>query len=528
MAPRLQPGAIVAAAVMVALPSTEREREVPRSAEPRAAHRRLYLVVFSVGVSTLGAEIAAARLLAPFFGASTIVWANTIATVLVALSIGYWLGGSIADRRPHVEDLCRWVLIGACLVALVPLVAQPFLSTSVEAFDDIDVGAALGSLVGVLVLVAVPILVLGAVAPWAIRLRVDSVEDAGRTAGRLYALSTVGSLVGTFAAALVLIPLLGTQRTFIAFALLLAISAASALAPRYALVPAAIAALLLIPPGTTKDLADGRVVAERETEYQYARVVELDDGERRLELNEGQAYHSVYRPRSVLTDNVWDGYLSMPFAVLGRAPRSVAILGNGAGTTVRAYGRYFPATAIDGVEIDPELTELGRRYFGLRDRPGLRLIDDDARPFLRRTDRRYEAIFVDAYRQPYIPFYLTTREVFRLVRARLAPGGTVIVNGGLRDHRREHPDRRRRPRADRPADPRRGAHAARGAAAAVRRDGCRPRPRRARRPRLHRRPRAGRVAHRPLDRQLRGGRERRLTRRLCSSVAWSPTSPRSS
>jgi spermidine synthase len=420
---------------MVALPSTEREREAPRPAEPpRAAHRRLYLVVFSVGVSTLGAEIAAARLLAPFFGASTIVWANTIATVLVALSVGYWIGGSIADRRPHVEDLCRWVLVGACLVALVPIVAQPFLSVSVEAFDDINVGAALGSLVGVLVLVAVPILVLGAVAPWAIRLRVDSVEDAGRTAGRLYALSTVGSLIGTFAAALVLIPLLGTQRTFITFALLLAVSAASALTPRYALVPAAIAALLLIPPGTTKDLADGRVVAERETEYQYARVVELDDGERRLELNEGQAYHSVYRPRSVLTDNVWDGYLSMPFAVLGRPPRSVAILGNGAGTTARAYGRYFPATAIDGVEIDPELTELGRRYFGLRDRPGLRLIDDDARPFLRRTNRRYEAIFVDAYRQPYIPFYLTTREFFRLVRARLAPGGAVIVNAG-------HPER---------------------------------------------------------------------------------------
>src|SRR3712207_3817954 len=194
---------------------------------------RLYLVVFCVGVSTLGAEIAAARLLAPFFGDSTIVWANTIATVLVALSIGYWLGGTIADRRPRVEDLCRWVLVGACLVALVPLVAQPFLSTSVEAFDDLDVGAAIGSLVGVLV--------LGAVAPWAIRLRVGSVEDAGRTAGRLYALSTVGSLFGTFAAALVLIPLLGTQRTFIVFALLLAVSAASALAPRYALVPAAIA-----------------------------------------------------------------------------------------------------------------------------------------------------------------------------------------------------------------------------------------------------------------------------------------------
>ena len=144
---------------------------------------RLYLVVFCVGVSTLGAEIAAARLLAPFFGASTIVWANTIATVLVALSIGYWVGGSIADRRPTIQALCRWVLVGAAMVAVVPLVAQPFLEVSVEAFDEIQVGAAVGSLIGVLALVAVPVLVLGAVAPWAIRLRVASVEDSGRTAG---------------------------------------------------------------------------------------------------------------------------------------------------------------------------------------------------------------------------------------------------------------------------------------------------------------------------------------------------------
>ena len=236
---------------------------------------RLYLVVFCVGVSTLGAEIAAARLLAPFFGASTIVWANTIATVLVALSIGYWVGGSIADRRPTIQALCRWVLVGAAMVALVPLVAQPFLEVSVEAFDEIEVGAAVGSLIGVLALVAVPVLVLGAVAPWAIRLRVASVEDSGRTAGRLYALSTVGSLIGTFAAALLLIPLLGTQRTFIVFALLLAVAAASALPPRYLLAPAAIAAMLLLPPGVTKDVADARILGERETEYQYARVIEL-------------------------------------------------------------------------------------------------------------------------------------------------------------------------------------------------------------------------------------------------------------
>jgi len=396
----------------------------------RTDMRLLRVLVFTVGAATLGAEIAAARLMAPFFGASTIVWANTIATVLVALSIGYWLGGRLADKRPHLDRLARWVLVASVILACVPFVADPFLDLSVSAFDNIDVGAALGSLVGVLALVAVPVLMLGVTSPWAIRLSVDRVEDAGRAAGSLYALSTVGSLLGTFLAALVFVPLVGTQRTFLLFAAAVGLAAALALPRRHLLVPVAIGALLLVPAGTTKPADGVRVLEERETPDQYARVIELPDGERRLELNEGQAFHSVWRSDSVLTDNVWDGYLSAPVSVLGRPPRSLAILGNGAGTTVRAYGEFFPDTRIDGVEIDGELTELGRRWFGLRDRPGLRLHTEDARPFLRRAEERWEAIMVDAYRQPYIPFYLTTREFFRLTRDRLEPGGVVIVNAG--------------------------------------------------------------------------------------------------
>ncbi len=392
--------------------------------------RLLRVLVFVVGVSTLGAEIAAARLMAPFFGASTIVWANTIGTVLVALSVGYWLGGRLADKRPELHRLGAWVLGSSILLAFVPLVARPFLEISVEAFDNINVGATIGSLVGVLALVAVPVLLLGAVSPWAIRLSVDTVEDAGRTAGSLYALSTIGSLLGTFLSALVLIPLIGTQRTFIGMALCVALVAALTLPRKHLLVPAGIALLLFIPTGTTKAAEGARILEERETADQYVRVIEREDGERRLELNEGVAFHSVWRADTVLTDNVWDGYLSTPFTVLGRPPKSVAILGNGAGTTVRAYGKYFPETEIDGVEIDGELTEVGRRWFGLKDRPGLRLHTDDARPFLRRSERKFEVIMVDAYRQPYIPFYLTTKEFFDLVKDRLTPGGVAIVNAG--------------------------------------------------------------------------------------------------
>ena len=389
------------------------------------------LLVFVVGVSTLGAEIAAARLMAPFFGASTIVWANTIAIVLVALSIGYWLGGRLAGRYPTMRALCTVVLVAALLLGLVPFIADPFLSLSVDAFDDVSIGAFAGSLFGVLVLIAVPLLMLGTVAPWAIRLKVQRVEDSGEVAGRLYAISTVGSLLGTFLAALLLIPLVGTQRTFLTFAAMVAIVAAVGVGRRGAVAPLVLLAALALPVGVVKDTdGDGRVIHEADTEMQYARVVEYPDGERHLELNEGQAVHSIYRPDSVLTGDVWDGYLVAPRAVREDVPGSIAILGNGAGTTARAYEHYFPQTRVDAVEIDGELFEIGKRFFGLRERPELREYAEDARPFLRRSNGGYDAVFVDAYRQPYIPFYLATREFFELARDRLSDTGVLVLNVG--------------------------------------------------------------------------------------------------
>src|SRR5687767_3817395 len=145
--------------------------------------RYLQILVFVVGSASLGAEIAAARLMAPYFGASTIVWANTIGVVLVALSIGYWYGGKVADRDPTLDGLLRIVLLGAGLLAAVPFVADPFLDVAVDALDEISAGAFAGSLIAVLALVAVPVLVLGMVAPYAIRLAVERVEEAGQIAG---------------------------------------------------------------------------------------------------------------------------------------------------------------------------------------------------------------------------------------------------------------------------------------------------------------------------------------------------------
>jgi spermidine synthase len=242
--------------------------------------------------------------------------------------------------------------------------------------------------------------------------------------------------VGTLLSALLLIPAVGTRRTFLVFALAIALVAVSGLRPlrRWALAPALIALLIALPVGTLKAQTDqGRVIYETETAYQYARVIQRSDGSRLLELNEGQADHSLYEPHTVLTGDYWDGMLVDPFAALRAPPRRIAILGNAAGTTARAYGHFFPRTRVDGVELDPELTKIGRRFFGLHN-PRLSMHHEDARPWLERTSGRYDVIVVDAYRQPYIPFYLTTREFFGLCRDRLAPGGVVVVNVGHPEH----------------------------------------------------------------------------------------------
>jgi len=392
-------------------------------------NRYLYGLVFVVGTGSLGAEIAVARLMAPFFGASTIVWANTIGVVLVALSIGYWYGGRLADRNPSIEGLAKMVLAASVLLAIVPFVAQPFLDISVEALDSISAGAFLGSLVAVLALVAVPVMLLGAASPYALRLAVPDVEHAGRVSGRLYAISTAGSLAGTMTSSLLLIPFVGTQRTFLIFALVIATGAVVGLGLRYAPVPALLAVALALPVGIVKGSDDGTVIYEDETESQYVQVIEEPDGDRLLELNEGQAIHSMLRPGSYLTGRYWDGLIVLPFAALNGPPERVAILGNAAGTAARMYGHYFPEARVDGVEIDGELTEIGERFFDLHG-PDLHTYTADARPWLRQSDGDYDVIVVDAYRQPYIPFYLATEEFFEEVRDKLAPGGTVVVNIG--------------------------------------------------------------------------------------------------
>jgi spermidine synthase len=204
----------------------------------------------------------------------------------------------------------------------------------------------------------------------------------------------------------------------------LALSGATLLGPRWLLVAAAAGALALLPPGAVKD-ADG-VIHEEESPYQFVQVRE-EDGVRRLYLNEGVAVHSVWREGTVLTGGIWDTFLAVPL-LLPREPERLAVLGNAGGTVARAFAEHWPGVTIDGVEIDPAVTDVGYELLGMGDNPRLETHDVDARPFLRRTEERFDLVYVDAYHQPYVPFYLATEEFFELVRSRLRPGGLVALN----------------------------------------------------------------------------------------------------
>lgn len=386
---------------------------------------RLGIVVFMGGAGTLATEIAASRLLAPFFGSSTVVWANIIGLILIYLSVGYWIGGKVADRWPNPRVLGGLILVAAAAIAILPFISRPILEFALRGLDSLSAGAVVGSFFAALALFAIPITLLGMVAPFAIRLAISDISTAGSTAGRLYALSTVGSILGTFVSAIILIPLIGTQRTMLLAAALLALSGALLLGVRWQAVTISLAALLAIPLGTVK--ASEGLIYETESSQQYIQVVERDSGARSLRLNEGVAAHSVWREDTVLTGGVWDMFLVLP-PLLDRPPETMLVIGNSGGTVARAFGTFYPDIQIDGVEIDEKVTEVGRRFLGLGDNPNLEVITADGRPYLRLTDKRYDIIVVDAYKQPYIPFYLATREFFELTRERLTPNGVLALN----------------------------------------------------------------------------------------------------
>lgn len=394
--------------------------------------RYLFLTVFVSGLVTLAVELSASRLIEPYFGTSNLIWATLIGLILLYLSAGYTLGGRWADRSPHADVLYRLIAWAAFLIGLVPFIAHPVLSLAVAGFADFDAALLAGSFIAALILFSAPITLLGCVSPFAIRLAVDDVSHAGRVAGRIYALSTIGSFFGAFLPVLVLIPAIGTRNTFVTLSLALMAIGLIGLgrrALRFAWMPAIILALAIFIQPDIKSTAG--TIFQTESAYNYIQVVKRGDASYLL-LNEGQGIHSVYNPDRIETNGTWDFFTLAPyFNVPPAAERlqRVAILGLAAGTIARQYAAVYGPVPIDGVEIDPRIVDVGRDYFGLNV-PSLNVLIADGRFALRRSPYRYDVIAIDAYRLPYIPWHMTTVEFFQQVRDHVSDRGVVVINVG--------------------------------------------------------------------------------------------------
>jgi spermidine synthase len=399
--------------------------------------RRLLLpLVFASGMASLGVEFGASRLLAPYFGTSLYVWGVLIGLILIYLSAGYVIGGRLADRFPRDDYLFQITAWAGLWIGLIPLVSYPILLASQQGFKDLSVGLVAGTLLAVVLLFAVPVILLGCVSPFAIRLLLKNVETGGNTAGRVYALSTAGSILGTFLPVFWFIPTYGTRPTLEGFGLALVLISIAGLWPRrkaFALFALAVILAWIFLPSGIKPPQVGKLLYEKESAYHYIQVVQVDT-KTELILNEGQAVHSIYDSQSLVTGGPWDYFLIAdsfrPAQTTEPAPKDVAILGLAGGTAARQYTAAFGSGVnITGVEIDPEILNVAKKYFHL-DEPNVHPVVEDARYWLDTHAGQYDVVVVDAYRQPYIPFHLTTREFFSEVRGHLRPGGVTVVNAG--------------------------------------------------------------------------------------------------
>src|SRR5881409_3001363 len=398
----------------------------------------LLTLVFISGMAPLGVEFGASRLLAPYFGTSLYVWGVLIGLVLIYLSAGYVIGGRLADRHPRDEVLYQITAWAGLWIGIIPLVSYPILLLSQQGFKDLSVGLVAGTLLAVVLLFAAPVVLLGCVSPFAIRLLLRNVETGGNTAGRVYALSTAGSILGTFLPVFWFIPSYGTRPTLEGFGLVLVAVSVAGLWPWprrrvYAAFAAAVILAWIFLPSGIKPPQVGQLLYEKESAYGYIQVVR-EGTKTELFLNEREAVHSIYDTQSLLTGGPWDYMLiADSFRPAGKSevkPARVAILGLAGGTAARQYtAAYGTSVQITGVEIDPDILSVAHRYFHL-DEPNVHPVVADARYWLDTQAAKYDVIVMDAYRQPYIPFHLTTREFFSEVRSHLSPGGVAVVNAG--------------------------------------------------------------------------------------------------
>lgn len=391
----------------------------------------LGIVVFGCGAAVMVLELVGARILAPFCGTSLTVWSGLIGLILASLSLGYWLGGKLADRKPEGRVLSGIIALAAVLVAATATTKIPLLTYLASR----EAGPKFVALAATALLYAPAAALLGMVSPFAVRLSVRDAATSGATAGRLYALSTLGSIVGTLAAGFYLIAALGTTAILLAvagFLLLLSIAAWWG-GLRSKLAVAAVIALCglgvwandlsLAAAGVEDvDTAYGRLLVYQGFDPHAGRTIRL------MTTGPARCQSAVYPDAPDVLVLPYTRFFALALS-LAQEPKRILVLGGGGYSFPRHVLATLPRAEVTVVELDPGVTRIARKHFGLVDDPRLTIVHEDARTFVNRPGSPYDLIFVDVFGTDYLPpFHLVTREAAERLGALLAPGGAVVVN----------------------------------------------------------------------------------------------------
>ena len=389
---------------------------------------RLEITVFATGMIVMIIEMVGARILAPFFGNSIFVWTSIIGVILASLSFGYYYGGRLADIYPKYRYFGLIILLSGCLVGLVAVFKQLALSSTML------LGIKLGSVVGSLLIFALPSMFLGMVSPFAVRLKIDQLKTSGKTVGYLYALSTLGSIFGTFLAGFWLISFFGN--TIILYFISLVLIFLAMLAGKFrkkAQLAILILAVIMLGVFYThqKLFAKADYLLEKDTSYNHIRVIDSMDRETGREIRAmlmGQTIHSIIYLDS---GDLYSGYTRhyRLDQLFNHDIKRALMIGGGAYTVPQDVLKRFPGVMIDVVEIDPEVTKIAYNFFGLNKDERLNILHQDGRIFLNNNRKIYDAIYMDAFGNYYsIPFQLTTIETAEKIFNSLNDDGVVLVN----------------------------------------------------------------------------------------------------
>ncbi|OGY41862.1 MAG: hypothetical protein A2Y82_05400 [Candidatus Buchananbacteria bacterium RBG_13_36_9] len=398
--------------------------------------KKIYLLVlaFTSGMTIMAVEISASRLIAPYFGTSTFVWTNIIGVIMVALALGYYLGGKLADTLADFKMLLKICLSASLILLIIPFLTGPlvdFITKNIIVFKSASFFIFGGSLITVSILFILPIILLGMVSPYIIKLLSLLDPQIGKDAGLVFSVSTIGSILGTFLPTLLFIPYLGTRKTIIIFTILLIIVVlAGFFKKKWIIIPfLLILSFLWIKLPPIKD-AEG-IVYEDESIYQYFQIIDQDNY-RYLKINEGLGVFSILNlGNSLLTDSYYDFYNLLPYLDGNNKKQDILILGLAGGTISTQLHNFFARDynlQLIGVEIDKKMIDAAKKFFSLENN-SLSVYNLDGRNFLDLTDNQYDSIIIDVYsNQLYISFHLTTKEFFQTVKKHLKNMGVVAMN----------------------------------------------------------------------------------------------------